>query len=303
MSKYRLKKLKRKFLKFSGTVIIATLLSLGTVKNLNAQFSGGSGTATDPWQIYNLEQLLYVDSTHRYNGRHFILMADITDTLRRSIRSTVASFDGNGYSIVLGLENTGTNGSALFQTTINGTIIKNVTVTGYINGEGSPSAGIVSNSTAGNNPWGDTTYIINCINNSNISGFNRIGGIVSVNSTGTLVIEGCLNLGTLTQSLSSTGFSMGGIIGSGSFSDESYTIVRMSKNSGFINGLDGIIGGILGGNIASNSNAPHNHKLENNINTNVVKGTGNNIGCIVGNNGSGILINNHYDKQMCGDED
>jgi len=33
-----------------------------------------------------------------------------------------------------------------------------------------------------------------------------------------------------------------------------------------------------------------------------VRGTSN-VGCIVGKNNGGTLTNNHYDKQMCGEED
>ena len=58
------------------------------------------------------------------------------------------------------------------------------------------------------------------------------------------------------------------------------------------------IGGILG--VAGD----HNATISNNFNSGVVQSNLQNVGCIIGRVGTNtILINNHYDKQMCGEED
>jgi len=77
-------------------------------------------------------------------------------------------------------------------------------------------------------------------------------------------------------------------------------IIRNSKNSGFVKSnynSGGILGGVL------NNFFFGELIIEGCINSNVVEG-GLRAGCIVGNRkGFGTLINNHYDKQMCGEED
>ena len=72
-------------------------------------------------------------------------------------------------------------------------------------------------------------------------------------------------------------------------------IVTNCINSGFIEGEDYCAGGIIG---RIELNRPI-LTVSNCLNTGAVKGNGK-VGCIVGENINGTIINCHYDKQMCG---
>ena len=65
---------RKKYLKILSTVLFFILLSIGTVKNLSAQFSGGTGTESDPFRITSREDLeALADSVNNGNrNRHFI---------------------------------------------------------------------------------------------------------------------------------------------------------------------------------------------------------------------------------------
>ena len=147
---------------------------------------------------------------------------------------------------------------------------------------------------------GVATTLINCINNGNIIGpktiasnrNNRLGGIVAelICSDSRSNIYNCLNLGVL----DGTNI-VGGIAGEVDGRSGNVSILG-NTNQNFIKGnkSGGIVGFVLSGTTVSN-----------NFNSGVVEGASN-IGCIVGSKGTGtniIIENNHYDKQMCGDED
>lgn len=56
-------------------IIIITMFL--TTASAFAQYSGGSGTETDPWQIACPNDLLYLAAHTEDYGAHFILTADI----------------------------------------------------------------------------------------------------------------------------------------------------------------------------------------------------------------------------------
>jgi len=176
--KFKLKKLKRKFLKFSGTVITATLLSIGTVKNLNAQFSGGSGTEIEPYLISSVDDMEELaDSVSSIPGwsigLHFLLMNDI-DTATQIIGTGTSYFQGffNGnYKKVVVFIN-GTADIGLFG--FSSGIIENLTVEGTIGFN--TIGGIV-----GRQFGGEIRY---CVNNADINNKSVGGTTVSVGGIG-----------------------------------------------------------------------------------------------------------------------
>ncbi len=59
------------------TITLLLCLCILPVRMAVAQFSGGSGTSGDPWQIANATDLHHVDDTVTYYDDHFILTASI----------------------------------------------------------------------------------------------------------------------------------------------------------------------------------------------------------------------------------
>jgi len=372
MTKFKRKKLKRKFLKFSGAVVISALLSLCTAGNVFAwQF--GSGTSLDPYQIWDINDLQRLaDTVNNFtiyhpqgNNLHFKLMADITDSVDFSIGSTSGGdrvwnnvFDGNGHKITLAMR----SAPALFRRADNQSVIKNLSVDGIVNPNLSASSGAgivwhnrgiilnctnyasISASGAGGiayenwfvNPLQHTNgQIINCHNYGDIHNdgdiFN-LGQLVAGGIAGRSVgwVIGCLNAGNI-KSLNKYSDYTAGIIGVTDGSDNNSPaeiIVSNNQNTGKVEGFYSV-GGIAG-RLSSNMNAPvicsnninygfvsgflgvggivgimpffNTVTLFNNFNSGVVSGTVN-VGCIVGVKNAVIIINNHYDKQMCGEED
>jgi len=306
-------------------LMIIVLLSLGTVKNLSAQPSfQGSGTEADPYRIYTLadmeelsHNMIYRLNSHLYYNKHYILMNDITDTLRVCIGYTglpnnfntqfarlrfSGVFNGNNFSINLGIDScppASGNSNSLFVFVDSGYVIKNLTVNGYVNEHSAVGASGIIGTALGNSQ----SKIFNCINNARITGSQIAGGVVAA-THGHTNIDNCLNLGSITITATSgsstpdwntAGGIIGGVVG---FSGDTL-IIRHSKNSGFVNSNYNS-GGILGG-VWDNNTFNRELIIEGCINSNVVKG-GLRAGCIVGNRkGIGTLINNHYDKQMCGE--
>jgi hypothetical protein len=264
--------------------------------------------------------------------KHFKLMNDITDSVRSIIGIGLtrdgdiasfqqAHFDGQGHTITLAISgkdyyndidrehhNHQTYGyydypTGLFGVVI-GTSIKNLAVKGYVKNFNEPiifsiaTGGIVAVVIGADNK------ITNCLNSADIMGVGCIGGIAGMVTGGNIIIEKCINIGTIRTSgqgrdyffRDSSSAAGGGIIGACS---GMYVTTNNCINSGFIEG-DDCIGGIVGNHAGFGINA--NLTMSNCISTGVVKGK-TNTGCIVGKNLDGIIINCHYDKQMCGGEE
>ena len=204
---------------------------------LNAQtFGGGNGTQNDPFRIYTIRHLQTLSEYVKYSpaswsyNKYFILMNNITDTVRFCIGATTADnppyygqgsffgiFDGQGYFINVGIDSCQrvfdnmASHIALFpfarrsNNSPNG-MIKNLVVNGYVNnGTGSArvTSGIVGQALSSIHisvPASTRNYkIINCINNANVTGNNTVAGIVGLALL--LDVENCINLGVLTYLL------------------------------------------------------------------------------------------------------
>jgi len=140
--------------------------------------------------------------------------------------------------------------------------------------------GIGAGGIAGNVLVNTTTS--NCINNGDVViSKNGLGGIAGGSHYNNNIFSNNLNNGSI------LGCEAGGIVGNADMGQ-----IYNNINYGFVKG-DNIIGGVVG---ISRSAA-----IINNSNFGVVVGDSE-TGCIIGRVG-GIIINNHYDKQMCGEEE
>lgn len=131
----------------------------GATLTMSAQnFAGGTGTASDPYQVATAAQLQEVTN---FTTACFIQTADIdlTDVNFEGIGTFTGVYDGNGYSIDYYTNYSGNNGVGLFNRVNTPGVIKNVTMR-YADVVGASWSGILC-STNGN--WealgGD---IINC---------------------------------------------------------------------------------------------------------------------------------------------
>ena len=99
----------------------AAVLLLAIVSTATAKYSGGSGTAQDPYQIATAADLILLGETPTDYDKHFILTADIdlepnlpgrkvfdkaviapdTDSVKSGFQGTpfTGVFDGNGHTI------------------------------------------------------------------------------------------------------------------------------------------------------------------------------------------------------------
>jgi hypothetical protein len=293
-----------------------------TVSNiaLFAQFGGGNGlTVATAYQIYtkaHLEELsdsiIYSPSNNNTTGKnwsrdkHFKVMNDIIEPLTKIIgwpaswSSFQGHFDGQNYTITLDINDATFYYVGLFNCIYYGSI-KNVVVTGSINAINQyyNVGGIVGGIITGDSASGDVR-ISNCVNNANVMLANyfhiagAVGGIVGgIGVSGIrlvsneVIIENCINIGSV------KGFGTGGILGASNVNIAGVCIINNCVNYGLIAG-DIWAGGIAG--IIDNRIT-----ISNCYNSGVVSGSGN-VGCIVGNNAGGTVINCHYDMQMCDEE-
>ena len=340
-------------IKKTKILMIIILLSVGTVKNLNAVSFSGSGTEQDPYLLSTEAHLSELaDSVNRFpmkwnSEKYFEVMNDITDTVRTIIGSYERKFQGNfcGNNKIINLALTINSvyvGLFGYIDTIG--VVKNVEVNGYIYNEhfsystfprkagiASTNEGkisncinrcpisIYSNSMTGDYAGGITAInwgiVDNCLNSGNIEVFyHDVGGIAAWNyetisnstNTGSVTakvygaggiagftwpggaIFNCVNTGAVTALMHASGitYCVGGTVSN-------------CSNYGFIKG-NSYIGGI--------SSVAQIAIIINNFNNGVVEGN-EYVGCIVGSAETtpwspipSIIENNHYDKQMCGEE-
>lgn len=163
----------------------------------NAQYSGGSGTLADPYQISNLTDLALISSNIADWDNHFIQMNDIdasgTLTLNGStgfmpigsnpFNSGVAftgTYNGMNYSISnLFINRPNTDYQGLFgflgaNSKLENIILINDSIIGYNNVGGLVASSI--NST-----------ILNCNVQGSIKGFTSVAGLISLSGTGTII--------------------------------------------------------------------------------------------------------------------
>ncbi|MFO8050482.1 MAG: PKD domain-containing protein [Thermoplasmatota archaeon] len=211
-------------------------------------FSGGSGTASDPYKISNVTELQWMGNTSNLD-KHFILVNDINASATKtwnsgagfvpigtgtSLNTFTGSLDGNGYNITgLFINRSGTDYQGLFGYIDTGGVVKNVIlidseITGnsYVGGMVGSNKGTVSNCCNVGNVSADGT--------SHLSGF-YVGGIVGENEGGTIFT--CHARGNV-----SGGIGVGGLIG---FNSGGGTLTNCSATVS-VNG-DNSVGGLVGG--------------------------------------------------------
>ena len=226
-----------------------TLLLMSSA-SLLAQFAGGNGTAGDPWQIADCEQLQLIDATSANAadtlGAHFILMQDIDCSSisnfnpigKTALEGTTprfsGNFDGQGHiisnlvinassGVYVGLFTRGTASSAVSNLGLVDVSITGNSVIGGISGE---SEGTISNSFV----TGDITAS---------SGSNAVGGLVGDGRNAT--ISNSYSTANLTGD-----DTIGGLIGNGNI----ITTITNSYATGKISGISNLRG-LVGSNIGT----------------------------------------------------
>ena len=300
-----------KTIKFLMTFAFFALLLVG---KLNAQFSGGSGTEQDPYQITSKEDLkALADSVNnspsnnestRYNwsqDKHFILMNDITDSVKTIIgitRMKHFSFDeydyfqgnfyGNNYKITLAISASDSM-TGLFGSVSRKSIINNLTVDGYVYAGFDENTHSVLIPSAGGIAGMNYGKIENCVNKCSICvysindiineyGGDHAGGIAGINCG---EINYCKNYGTIETDFHDAG----GIAGSGWLptGGQQHSTISHCVNKGNIyvgkrNILDKQNSSNAGGIIGFNDGC----LVINCINIGTVKGNRTNVGGIAG---------------------
>ena len=217
--------------------ILLSIIAFAILSNLaySQPFSGGTGTEADPYRITSKKDMEALsDSVYKdYNWtikKYFLLVNDITDSVRTGIPSFKGNFNGNNKKITVDLD---FNGSyvALFSHLTNA-MVYDLSVDGFINGF-SYVGGIAAKS--------ENSNITNCTNYANIGGFalNNAGGIIGAvfNSS---IINNCTNYGKVDAGVS--GYHIGGIVG---MVYGNTNIISNSKNYGEITS-HWLVGGIVG---------------------------------------------------------
>ena len=311
---------KRRFFLVTASVICF----FAGMNNANAQFSGGDGSANNPYIITTAAQLAqlatYVNEVNTdYNNKNYKLGNDI---------------DLNGYTnwnpIGDGNYSNPTGNAATFQGKFNGNgyVIQNLTVnhpsdicmgffghTYYatIENLGVEECDIVGETFVGGlvGIVAGTTLIRNCYATGKVNGNDDVGGLVgrtndnsvvatcystcSVNGTGEYVggLVGITAHSSNVMNCYSTGnvsgndYRVGGLVGD----NESYSSISNCYTTGNVSGLDQV-GGLVGANFGTISNCvAANHSVIADVNTNE-------INRIVGYNGGGSCKNNYALNNM-----
>jgi hypothetical protein len=289
-------------------LIIFILSSISSFAQSLCGGTNGSGTEFDPYTIYtkaHVDEL--TDSVNNSppgtnnwsKDKYFILMQDITDTIRKPIGigfrtsnplvgySFQGNFDGNNHKITLAINNYKAviNGDTipqmfygLFSTTYNAKI-SNLTVDGYIISDlyniqiwySCGVGGIVGYTF-------NEIEISNCTSYVNItSGYLWVGGIVGLVDCPYGTIENCVNYGNIEKTAESQG-SVGGIVAQ--ISNLECNILNCTNFGKIIGVFSNSIGGIAGFCAGTISDC---------INYGDIEGTGD-VGGIAGDNGS-LLYN------------
>ena len=231
--------------------LIVTLLFCSVAFSLSAQFSGtGSGTADDPYRIYNMDQLNQVRNFQ--NSEYFSLETDLdmADWIAENNpvegwqpMNARVNFDGNGHTISnMWINRPNTDNVGLF---------------------GSFGGGSITN-----------LHLINV----EISGKGNVGGIIGINGSNVLVIKNCSVQGSIASN-----YNIGGIIGY--FYNNSFCRVNMAECffKGSITG-NSRIGGIVG---MINNDFPQGNVNISNCETDcTIKASEGRIGGIVGSDKS-----------------
>ena len=222
------------------SVFFFSLVSVNTLAS--DPFSGGDGSASNPWQITTLAQL---DSVHNYPDSAFILMNDL-------------DFSGSVYdktNSYYGWKPIGSSFSTSFTGSFNGaghtisnlyirnTRVRYLGLFGIVSGASIDSLGLIDVTVIGGGEAGglvgtsrSSSTITSCYSTGSISGDVFIGGLVGNNSDGS-TITNCYSKG----SVSGTSYT-GGLVGQNSSSSvitDSYSTCSVSGTGSYTGGLVG----------------------------------------------------------------
>jgi len=255
------------------------------------KYSGGAGTADDPYQIATAADLIALGETPEDYDKHFILTADIdldpnlpgrkvfdkaliapdVNDIEEGFQGTsfAGVFDGSDHTIShLTIE--GASYLGLFGQLIHGAEISNLGLEYVdVNGTGESVGGFVGDN------LGD---IANGYSNGMVAGDVNIGGLIGI------------NYGSVTASHS--GSTASGIASVGGLVGENWGSIASCRGTGRVVGRDQIVGGLVGYNTGS---------ITASDSTCTVTGVAD-VGGLVGNHG-GNIANCHSTGTVTGDYD
>ena len=198
-------------------------------------FSGGTGTESDPYLVSKLADLQQISGGGNYSGVFFALSGDLDlqgaelEAIGNHFNPFGGTFDGKGFQLsnfkVVG--NDGDYGVGLFGSVGEDAVVKNLNISGCtVDGNGNINyMGVLAGSNKG--------CIENCAVDGNVSGYRYIGGVVG-NNTGT--IKDCTFLGSVDGQ-----WFVGGIAGYMDYPGS----IALSDNKGQITAVKHV-GGIVG---------------------------------------------------------
>ncbi|SHI06988.1 The GLUG motif-containing protein [Sporobacter termitidis DSM 10068] len=271
-------------------LLVPLLLVLAAVKSAGAAspewtggtasgFAGGAGTAENPYRIATGEQLAFFSQTvgagAAYQNQYIVLTQDITLNAMNAgggfasgsprefarigtgaARSFKGVFDGAGFKIIgLYINQSGTSYEGLFGYAESGSVIRNVTLSGTVNGGTSTGSvagftnGLIENcasSCTGTVTWqgqhggiagtaGAGSAIKNCVVSADVMGADYTGGIVG-RTGGT--VSGCSYTGAVSNGWSNY---HGGIAGGA----DAGSLISSCAVAGSVAGSESV-GGIAG---------------------------------------------------------
>ena len=255
-------------------LLVAAICSIA-----QAKYSGGSGTAGDPYKIGSAADLNDIGNHTEDFNKCFLMTADINLSAYTGTQYNIignysttkftGAFDGDGH-VIRNLTYTTTARTSyigLFGYTDNGAVIKNlglenVSITcgngsWYLGGLVGSGGGSISNCystgvvTGGYNSASEClgglmgssiASINNCYSTVTVSGVALIGGLVGFNCAN---ISNCYSTGATDEIALSGGSYMGGLVGENQFGSISncYSTGSVTSEYG-----SGILGGLVGGN-------------------------------------------------------
>jgi hypothetical protein len=245
-----------RFRAYTAVVLVLTLVSCATAK-----YSGGSGTARDPYQIATAADLIALGETPSDYDKHFLLTADIDldpnlpgrKVFDKAVIAAGANnmigwfdgssftgvFDGNRHKIshltIKGEEHLGLFGSLGVGGEIKDLGIVDVDITG--------SDSVVGALVGSNGiTWWDVGggMITRCYSTGSVSGKYRVGGLVG--SNGSWDTSGCIVMQCYSTAEVSGNGRVGGLVGYNRDGD-----VTQCYSTGAVSGEDGV-GGLVGEN-------------------------------------------------------
>ena len=281
-------------------------------------FSGGNGTAEDPYQIADWYRL---DDVRNYLSSHFILINDLdsnsigyTELASSSahegkgwqpiaVNTTfVGGFDGQGYEICdLFINRSDESSVGLFGILGDAGTIANVGVTGNVTGQGNVGAlagknhGTVSNSYATGRVIGDENVgglvgldfngcnVIDSYSTGNVTGDTNVGGLVGWNKNG--AVSNSYATGRVVGTSN-----VGGLVGKNSAPGQ-IAATSNSYATGPVIG-DDIVGGLVGKNDNTGS-------VSDSYSTGSVTAS-TNVGGLVGKGQPSDVTNSFWDTQTSG---